>query len=86
MREFLDRYTVTQIIAAAIIAAVLGVEGLFYVVGGWKGVLIITTTALAFGVILGIVIGANWLFEYIDDRKTREFWESVRDKEERWRP
>lgn len=84
MREFLDKYTVTQIVAAAIIAAVLGVEGLFYVVGGWKGVLIITTAGLAFGVLYGIINGAYWLYDYIEDRKIDE--EIEREKEERWRP
>lgn len=84
MREFLDRYTVAQIVAAAIIAAVLGVEILFYAIGGWRGVLVITTFGLACVVLFGIVIGANWLHDYIEDRKIDE--EIEREQEERWRP
>lgn len=83
MREFLDRYTVAQIVAAAIIAAVLGVEGLFYVVGGWTGVLVITATAIGAGAIIGIIAGVAWLQDYIEDRKIDEKIE--REKEERWR-
>lgn len=83
MREFLDKFTVAQIVAAAIIAAVLVVEILFYAIGGWSGVLKITTFGLACVVLFGIVIGANWLHEYIEDRQTREFWERVKDKRER---
>lgn len=78
MREFLDRYSIRQIVAASIIAAVLGVEGLFYAVGGWRWVFVITAAAIGVGAIVGIIAGVAWLLDYIGDRKSREFWEKKR--------
>ena len=79
MREFLDRYSIRQIVTGVIIAAVLGVEILFYILGdGWHGVKIITIWGACVAAVLGLVYATFWLYDYIDDRKSREFWEKKR--------
>lgn len=85
MREFLDRFTVAQIIAASIIAAVLGMEILFYIIGdGWFGVKLLTIGIACLAAVWGLIYAVAWLYDYIEDRKIDE--EIEREKEERGRP
>lgn len=84
MKDFLDRFSIRQIVTGVIIAAVLGVEILFYIIGdGWYGVKFITILGACVAAALGLVYAAFWLYDYIDGRKTREFWKRVKDKKER---
>lgn len=83
MRGFLDKYTVAQIVAACIIAAVLGMEILFYIIGdGWFGVKLLTIGIACLAAVWGLVYAVAWLCDYIEDRKYTEEIKEKRKKEE----
>lgn len=77
MREFLDRYSIRQIVTVAIATPVLALFAAAFAIGGWPAVKYFALVILIGG-LTAFAAFSPWLVDYIDDRKSREFWEKKR--------
>ena len=78
MKDFLDRFSIMQIVTVAIATPVLALFAAAFAIGGWPAVKYLALVTLVVGLTAYAVFFPSWLHDYIDDRKSREFWEKKR--------
>lgn len=78
MRDFLDRFSIRQIVTVTIATPVLALFAAVFAIGGWPAVKDFVLVILIGGLIAFAAFFPPWLLDYIDDRKSREFWEKNR--------
>lgn len=78
MRDFLDRFSIRQIVTVAIATPVLALFAAVFAIGGRPAVKDLVLVILIGGLSAFAAFFPPWLSDYIDDRKSREFWEKKR--------
>lgn len=78
MREFLDRYSIRQIVTGVIIGVALIFLAVAFVAGGWDGVKIFLAFVGIMAAAGALVMSTAWLIDYI---QMREWEEEDRRKE-----
>ena len=80
MKDFLDRFSIRQIVTVAIATPVLALFAAVFAIGGWPAVKDFVLVILIGGLIAFAAFFPSWLHDYIDDRESREFWEEKRNE------
>lgn len=72
MREFLDRYSIRQIVTGVIIGVALIFLAVAFVAGGWDGVKIFLASVGIMAAAGALVMSTAWLIDYIQMREWEE--------------
>ena len=72
MREFLDRYSIRQIVIGVIIGVALIFLAVAFVAGGWDGVKFFLAVVGIMAAAGTLVMSTAWLIDYIQMREREE--------------